>query len=68
MKLNPVDGQGCTKAMVDAVALDSVLHTIPAQKFDETDIMTKHFKKVAPRTAGLWDETKANDYGFYHGA
>ncbi|KAG8883403.1 hypothetical protein FRB97_006685 [Tulasnella sp. 331] len=64
IKLNPIYGQGCTKAMIDAVTLDSLLRLVPAQQDLPLDFSDKFFRKVVPRTRGMWDGNKANDYGF----
>ncbi|KAG8861409.1 hypothetical protein FRB96_002858 [Tulasnella sp. 330] len=51
MKVNPIYGTGCTKAMMDVVTLDSLLHRVPSQQ------------DLAPgfRTSR---NTKANNYGW----
>ncbi|KAG8982695.1 hypothetical protein FRB93_007916 [Tulasnella sp. JGI-2019a] len=64
MKLNPIYGQGCTKAMIDAVTLDSLLHRIPSQQDLPPDFVTSYFKKAAGRTEVMWDGNKATDYGW----
>ncbi|KAG8873515.1 hypothetical protein FRB97_006658 [Tulasnella sp. 331] len=65
MKLNPIYGQGCTKAMIDAVTLDTVLHAVTSYREHlPSDFSEKFFKKQAPRIQGLWDGTKNVDYGF----
>ncbi|KAG8985257.1 hypothetical protein FRB93_005907 [Tulasnella sp. JGI-2019a] len=63
-KLNPVYGQGCTKAMMDAVTLDSVLRCLPANQAIPTDFSGTFFRKAVARTEGMWDSTKATDYGW----
>ncbi|KAG8993909.1 hypothetical protein FRB95_014179 [Tulasnella sp. JGI-2019a] len=64
IKLNPIYGQGCTKAMMDAVTLDSLLRHVPSQQDLPPDFSKKFFHKAVARTKGIWDGNKANDYGF----
>ncbi|KAG8913449.1 26S proteasome regulatory subunit 8, partial [Tulasnella sp. 417] len=63
MKLNPVYGQGITKACLDATTLDAVLRRIPSA-LPLSNVSKSFFDREAPRVQGLWDGTKANDYGF----
>ncbi|KAG9029738.1 hypothetical protein FRB95_004940 [Tulasnella sp. JGI-2019a] len=65
MRLNPVYGQGCTKAMIDVTSLDNILRTVPSQrKILPKDFSKRFFNKRAPRVQGLWDGTKDTDYAF----
>ncbi|KAG8871104.1 hypothetical protein FRB97_009008 [Tulasnella sp. 331] len=64
MNLNPVYGQGCTKALMDAVALDSLLRRVPSGRELPSDFSNSYFKKAAARTGSMWDGNKANDYGW----
>ncbi|KAG9047419.1 hypothetical protein FS837_002275 [Tulasnella sp. UAMH 9824] len=63
MKLNPVYGQGVTKACIDVTTLDAVLRRIPST-LPLPNVSKSFFKREVPRVQGLWDGTKANDYGF----
>lgn len=63
MKLNPVYGQGITKTCIDITTLDAVLRRIPS-KLPLPNISKLFFEREAPRVAGLWDGTRANDYGW----
>ncbi|KAG8887484.1 hypothetical protein FRB98_009565 [Tulasnella sp. 332] len=64
VKLNPIYGQGCGKAMMDVVTLDSLLRHVPSQQDLPLDFSEKFFQKTIARTGGMWDGNKANDYGF----
>ncbi|KAG8881073.1 hypothetical protein FRB97_000192 [Tulasnella sp. 331] len=64
MKLNPVYGQGCSKANVDAITLDAVLRAIPSMNFGTANVSSRFFKAEGPRVTGCWDGTKSNDYGY----
>ncbi|KIO16583.1 hypothetical protein M407DRAFT_33763 [Tulasnella calospora MUT 4182] len=63
MKLNPVYGQGITKACMDATTLDAILRRIPPS-LPLSNVSKPFFNREASRVQGLWDGTKANDYGF----
>ncbi|KAG9018333.1 hypothetical protein FRB95_005481 [Tulasnella sp. JGI-2019a] len=64
MKLNPFYGQGCTKAMMDAITLDSLLRRIPSHRDGfPTDFSKRFFQKAIGRTSSMWEGNKANDYG-----
>ncbi|KAL5529778.1 hypothetical protein ACEPAG_5765 [Sanghuangporus baumii] len=64
MRVNPIYGQGCSKAAIGAITIDSLLRestmltstTIP-QGFGR-----KFFKFHSSRIAGTWDGTKPLDY------
>ncbi|KAG8881395.1 hypothetical protein FRB98_004375 [Tulasnella sp. 332] len=64
MKVNPIYGQGCTKAMMDTLALDSLFRNIPALQEFPSDFAREYFQKAIKRTGGMWDGNKAVDYGF----
>ncbi|KAG8855717.1 hypothetical protein FRB96_006761 [Tulasnella sp. 330] len=64
MRLNPVYGQGCSKANVDAITLDAVLRAIPSNSFEAANVSRSFFEAEGPRVAGAWDGTKSSDYGF----
>ncbi|KAG8971959.1 hypothetical protein FRC05_010494 [Tulasnella sp. 425] len=63
MKLNPVYGQGITKTCIDITTLDAVLRRIPS-KLPLPNVSKLFFDREAPRVEGLWDGTRANDYGW----
>ncbi|KAG9047423.1 hypothetical protein FS837_002279 [Tulasnella sp. UAMH 9824] len=63
MKLNPVYAQGITKICVDITTLDAVLRRI-LSGLPLPNISKLFFEREAPRVAGLWDGTRANDYGW----
>ncbi|KAG9047422.1 hypothetical protein FS837_002278 [Tulasnella sp. UAMH 9824] len=63
MKLNPIYGQGITKACIDVTTLDATLRRTPSN-LPLPDVSKPFFKREAARVQGLWDGTKANDYGF----
>ncbi|KAG9029095.1 hypothetical protein FRB95_005744 [Tulasnella sp. JGI-2019a] len=63
-KLNPVYGQGCTKAVMDAITLDGLLRRLPSNSVIPSDFFGRFFHKAIARTGGMWDNTKATDYGW----
>ncbi|KAG8993688.1 hypothetical protein FRB90_000621 [Tulasnella sp. 427] len=63
MKLNPVYGQGITKTCIDITTLDAVLRRIQS-KLPLPNVSKLFFDREAPRVEGLWDGTRANDYGW----
>ncbi|KZT32412.1 hypothetical protein SISSUDRAFT_1028503 [Sistotremastrum suecicum HHB10207 ss-3] len=71
IKLNPVKGQGCTKAMIGAVTLAAVLHEcdqIPHAKYAQR-ILPPSFGKIFwsrqnKRTKSIWEQFKHEDYGW----
>ncbi|KAG9002023.1 hypothetical protein FRB94_004173 [Tulasnella sp. JGI-2019a] len=63
-KLNPIYGQGTTKAVIDVVTLDSIFRATPASQGLAPDLPKKFFVKRAPRVLGLWEGTKAPDYSY----
>ncbi|KAG8993378.1 hypothetical protein FRB93_001991 [Tulasnella sp. JGI-2019a] len=64
MNLNPVYGQGCTKAMIEAVTLDSLLRRTPSQQDLPSGFVASYFKKATTRIKSMWDGNKAVDYGW----
>ncbi|KAJ7785319.1 hypothetical protein DFH07DRAFT_7248 [Mycena maculata] len=64
IQLNPVHGQGFAKVMLNAITLNSLLHSLdsPAPTLPR-DFSESYFKKNAARTEGLWDATRLHDYG-----
>jgi hypothetical protein len=63
MQLNPIFAQGCTKAMVGVVLLDSMLRKCTAGKLTDS-FSTLYFKRLEQRLRGAWDTTRTIDYGF----
>ncbi|KAG8981458.1 hypothetical protein FRB93_008679 [Tulasnella sp. JGI-2019a] len=63
-KLNPIYGQGTTKAAIEVVTLDSILRAIPAAQGIPADLPERYYTKRAPRVLGLWEATKASDYSY----
>ncbi|KAG9029093.1 hypothetical protein FRB95_005742 [Tulasnella sp. JGI-2019a] len=64
LKLNPVYGQGCTKSMMDAITLDSLLRHLPSKRAIPVGFSGGFFRKANARTEGMWNGTKATDYGW----
>ncbi|KAG8875042.1 hypothetical protein FRB97_005463 [Tulasnella sp. 331] len=64
IKLNPIYGQGCSKAMMDAVSLDASLRGVSSQNGIPRDFSRRYFAKAIARTQGMWNSNKANDYGW----
>ncbi|EJD02944.1 uncharacterized protein FOMMEDRAFT_134111 [Fomitiporia mediterranea MF3/22] len=66
MQVNPTFGQGCSKACVGAVALDSLLRS--RDVINSTKIPAgfgaRYFKEQAQKTAIAWEGTKPIDYLF----
>ncbi|KZS95628.1 hypothetical protein SISNIDRAFT_483852 [Sistotremastrum niveocremeum HHB9708] len=71
MTLNPVRGQGCTKAMIGAVTLNGILqdcqHISRAQASGEVlpeDFGSKFWASQHKRTSSFWTDGKASDYSW----
>ncbi|KAF8479823.1 hypothetical protein JB92DRAFT_3102191 [Gautieria morchelliformis] len=73
LNLNPVRGQGCTKACVEAVTLNSLLIKCAATPTGNTkgtgnllpkDFSRNFFDLQAKRTGFLWDTYKSEDYAW----
>ncbi|KZS95627.1 hypothetical protein SISNIDRAFT_408595 [Sistotremastrum niveocremeum HHB9708] len=71
MRLNPVRGQGCTKAMLGAATLSGLLHQCQPllDIHTATQVLPHNFAKTFYKTQfkrieSLWIETKADDYGW----
>ncbi|KAL5489740.1 hypothetical protein ACEPAI_4572 [Sanghuangporus weigelae] len=64
MRVNPIYGQGCSKAAIGAITLDSLLRE--SSMLRSTTIPRgfgrKFFKFHSSRIAGTWDGTKPLDY------
>nr|GAT61414.1 predicted protein [Mycena chlorophos] len=59
--LNPVHGQGFGKAMINAIVLNTLLHSTQAAL--PADFAHRYFVEAAKCTRGLWDATRLHDYG-----
>ncbi|KAG8872270.1 hypothetical protein FRB98_009710, partial [Tulasnella sp. 332] len=63
-KLNPIYGQGTTKAVIDVVTLDGIFRSVSAEQGLPADLPNRFFVKRAPRVMMLWEGTKAPDYSY----
>ncbi|KAK6996502.1 hypothetical protein R3P38DRAFT_3071158, partial [Favolaschia claudopus] len=67
MQLNPLYAQGFAKLMMNAITLNTILHSLgdPSKSAAllPKDFAVRYFKKYRPRTEGLWDFTRFHDYG-----
>ncbi|KAF8189433.1 hypothetical protein K438DRAFT_1832578 [Mycena galopus ATCC 62051] len=65
IQLNPIHvRQGVSKVMLNAITLNSLLHSIDALvPILPGDFSARYFKKNVARTEGLWDTTRLHDYG-----
>ncbi|KAF8497277.1 hypothetical protein JB92DRAFT_2987843 [Gautieria morchelliformis] len=73
LNINPVRGQGCTKACVEAVTLNSLLKKCAFTPTGNTkgtgnllpkDFSRNFFDLQAKRTGALWDTYKSEDYAW----
>ncbi|KAJ3552545.1 hypothetical protein NM688_g4098 [Phlebia brevispora] len=70
LQLNPIYAQGCSKAMMGATTLNSLLASSrPIMRSGQSDLLPLSFSKSYFRAIGyhgqaLWDSTKTFDYGF----
>lgn len=62
MKVNPLHGQGCSKAMYGAICLNQLLQTV--QSSIPEDFSQKYFRMHAAKIEPLWNSTKVADYAF----
>lgn len=66
-QINPVFGQGCTKALYGATVLNSILHNcVPAAELGRLpeNFSTLYFERSHGTVEDLWTSTKALDYGY----
>ncbi|KAF7342312.1 hypothetical protein MVEN_01819600 [Mycena venus] len=64
LQLNPVHGQGFAKIMLNAITLNSLLHSLDsAGPTLPRDFSARYFKISSARIEGLWDATRLHDYG-----
>ncbi|KLO08763.1 hypothetical protein SCHPADRAFT_595212 [Schizopora paradoxa] len=66
MRVNPSFGQGCTKAVVGAIALDSLLRSGSMKNRQDIpgNFSSKFFKLHYNKIVDAWDGTKPMDYMF----
>ncbi|KAJ7878946.1 hypothetical protein B0H13DRAFT_1892398 [Mycena leptocephala] len=63
IQLNPIHGQGFAKVILNAITLNSLLHSIDSPEPTlPRDFSAHYFRKNAARTEGLWDATRLHDY------
>ncbi|TFL02255.1 hypothetical protein BDV98DRAFT_566970 [Pterulicium gracile] len=63
MQLNPIFGQGCSKAMVGVMILDSLLRDCTSGVISPS-FSREFFKGYAARMHGTWSSAKAMDYSY----
>ncbi|KAJ6452014.1 hypothetical protein C8R47DRAFT_1229627 [Mycena vitilis] len=64
MQLNPIHGQGVTKAIYNGITLNALLHSVkPRSSRLPSDFSASYFKSSAPTLKTLWDTTRLHDYG-----
>ncbi|KAG8923356.1 hypothetical protein FRC02_011180 [Tulasnella sp. 418] len=61
MQLNPIFGQGITKAAVDALTLDSTLRE--TDESNASSLPSRFFNRLAGRHEFGWNSNKDSDYG-----
>ncbi|KAG6827587.1 hypothetical protein H0H92_011210 [Tricholoma furcatifolium] len=67
MKINPADGQGCAKATIGAITLNTLFHALPASRKDPDvfgNFSKEFFEAQKDKIESLWSGTKLVDYGF----
>ncbi|KZS95632.1 hypothetical protein SISNIDRAFT_483856 [Sistotremastrum niveocremeum HHB9708] len=71
IRVNPIRGQGCTKAMIGAVTLSGILQSCNPVFHSNTsrEVLPDEFGKIfwerhTPRTKSIWNQTKTADYGW----
>ncbi|KAK0188408.1 hypothetical protein F5146DRAFT_1055127 [Armillaria mellea] len=62
MAVNPLHGQGCSKAMYGAICLNQLLQTV--QLLIPEDFSQRYFRMHAAKIEPLWNSTKVADYAF----
>ncbi|KAK0215034.1 hypothetical protein IW262DRAFT_1404470 [Armillaria fumosa] len=62
MRVNPIFGQGCSKAIYGAICLNTLLQIVPASI--PKDFSKKYFRMHADKIEPLWSTTKVVDYAF----
>jgi 2-polyprenyl-6-methoxyphenol hydroxylase-like FAD-dependent oxidoreductase len=64
LRLDPLLGQGMSKAMAEAITLDAVLRRVRPSLSTVPAIAPAYFKKISARMAGVWMGGKLGDYEF----
>ncbi|KAF8524139.1 hypothetical protein BU17DRAFT_43208 [Hysterangium stoloniferum] len=69
LQLNPIRGQGCTKACVEAVSLNALLSRCSPLQYGSREVLPNNFGREffdlqATRTGFLWDLYKSDDYAW----
>ncbi|KAF7340244.1 hypothetical protein MVEN_01943100 [Mycena venus] len=62
LQLNPVHAQGFSKAIMNGIALNSLLHAVKSASLPD-DFSTRYFKNSAETMEALWNATRLHDYG-----
>ncbi|KAJ6459525.1 hypothetical protein C8R45DRAFT_552205 [Mycena sanguinolenta] len=63
LQLNPGHGQGFSKAVMNGMALNSLLHANSGASCLPRDFSARYFKNSRARMNALWDGTRLHDYG-----
>ncbi|KAF7367484.1 hypothetical protein MSAN_00811300 [Mycena sanguinolenta] len=69
LQLNPLHGQGFSKAIINGMGLNSLLHAVTSNSSVtclSTDFSTRYFKNSCHTMNALWDATRLHDYGSSH--
>ncbi|KAF7324223.1 hypothetical protein MSAN_02533400 [Mycena sanguinolenta] len=66
LQLNPIHGQGFSKAVMNGMALNSFLHAVTSNSGVTSlprDFAARYFKNSRHTMNALWDGTRLHDYG-----
>ncbi|KAF7367481.1 hypothetical protein MSAN_00811000 [Mycena sanguinolenta] len=71
LQLNPIHGQGFSKALMNGMALNSLLHAVTSWTNSgitclPRDFSARYFKNSCHTMNALWDATRLHDYGSPH--
>ncbi|KAF7367480.1 hypothetical protein MSAN_00810900 [Mycena sanguinolenta] len=69
LQLNPIHGQGFSKALMNGMALNSLLHVVTSNSGVTClprDFSSRYFKNSRHTMNSLWDATRLHDYGSLH--
>ncbi|KAF9047117.1 hypothetical protein BDZ89DRAFT_26674 [Hymenopellis radicata] len=61
-RVNPLYGQGCTKALLDVLAMNTILHENSSLPALPDNFSKRFFQAQAARMDPLWQSTKTLDY------
>ncbi|KAF8221557.1 hypothetical protein L208DRAFT_1327277 [Tricholoma matsutake] len=64
LRVNPIYGHGCSKAIMGAVTLNTVLKSTDSQNYLPVDFSKRFFDAQAAKIDPIWEGTKILDYGF----